>query len=115
MVPICIVLQKGLIMSKIQIVIPTMKVGGYLDGCINSIKSFKHDLTLTVVDNSNGNNIGVAAAWNVGCHEAVDNGSDYILILNDDILLSPWTIDFLVKAFEDDRYEEQPLKLGAVA
>jgi len=43
-----------------------------------------------IVDNWSVNN-GVAAAWNIGCKKAVENGYDYIMVINDDILVSKST------------------------
>jgi hypothetical protein len=43
----------------------------------------------------------LSGAWNQGIHQAVDAHCDYILVSNDDVLFSPWTIDGLVEEFEN--------------
>jgi len=43
----------------------------------------------------------LSAAWNEGIHQAIDARCNYILVSNDDVLFSPWTIDGLVEAFEN--------------
>lgn len=42
----------------------------------------------------------LSQAWNEGIQRAIDQNCDYILVSNDDVIYSPWTIDRLVEAFE---------------
>src|SRR3990167_8241235 len=39
--------------------------------------------------------LSVAAAWNVGCRAAIADGCEFLLILANDVLLEPDTIDKL--------------------
>ncbi|MGB9739232.1 glycosyltransferase [Chloroflexus sp.] len=43
-------------------------------------------------------NLGVAAGYNVGIHYALDNGAEYIFILNNDTTVDPLIITHLVQA-----------------
>lgn len=45
-------------------------------------------------------NSGLSACWNLGIQKAFEEGCDYILIMNNDVALSPSTIDNLVKRME---------------
>lgn len=47
------------------------------------------------------NNRGVAGAWNDGIDQAFNNNCNYVLVINDDVILSPWTIDNQIKILED--------------
>lgn len=42
----------------------------------------------------------LAAAWNHGFDRAVEDGCEYVFILNDDVLFAPDTVDNLIKEFE---------------
>ena len=44
---------------------------------------------------------GLAAAWNLGIKRAIADNCDFILVLNNDLILSVNTIDNLVKRFEN--------------
>lgn len=57
---------------------------------------------LTLTKNPKGNQL--AAAWNLGLKQGIQNKSDYILIINNDILFHPKAIDNLV-LFAQDRPE----------
>ena len=52
-----------------------------------------------IVDNWSANR-GVAAGWNEGCRQALAAGCTHILVINDDVVLSPWTVDALVDLLE---------------
>lgn len=54
-----------------------------------SIKSF------SVIDNPKGNQ--VPASWNLGIKTGLDEGADYVAVLNNDLVLHPKCIDNLVK------------------
>lgn len=43
---------------------------------------------------------GLSGCWNMGIKECVENDCDYILVINNDIALSPSTIDNLVERME---------------
>lgn len=46
--------------------------------------------------------VPLAEAWNNGLMEAINDGCEYIAILNDDILLSPKTLDNMTACFDDE-------------
>lgn len=54
-----------------------------------------------IIPNYRDNNC-VAKSWNIGTKEAIYDGCDYILVINDDILLAPFTVDDLVEHMEKD-------------
>lgn len=61
-------------------------------------------------------NRGVAGAWNDGVRQAFDDGCHYALVINDDVILSPWTIDRQVMAIEgedDLLYFTSGMNIGA--
>lgn len=91
----------------------------YLDFATESIKSEKHDIMWIPCENyihPNFEPLGysfsspisdtrivhpegeqcVSKAWNIGIIEAIKAGADYILVINDDIILKTNTIDSLV-------------------
>lgn len=43
---------------------------------------------------------GLSACWNLGIQAAFEEGCDYVLVMNNDVVLSPSTIDNLVKRME---------------
>lgn len=46
--------------------------------------------------------IPLAQSWNNGINSAREDGCQYIIVINDDVILSPWTVDNLVAALESD-------------
>lgn len=42
----------------------------------------------------------LAATWNDGAKRALNNGCDYVIVCNDDILFSPDTIDGMIEQYE---------------
>jgi len=49
-----------------------------------------------------GSNMNVPAGYNIGFRKALDEGADYILMLNNDTTLAPDMVDQLVAAGEED-------------
>lgn len=106
---------------KIGIVIPVINLWvRYTKTCLDSIKT-KYDTRIVLVDNAstdetreeapklvndsfihrrNEENIGASASWNWGIRDCFDKGCDYVLVLNNDILLHPNAINRLVERFE---------------
>jgi GT2 family glycosyltransferase len=56
-----------------------------------------------------GQNLGFAAANNIGIREGADSNSDYVLLLNDDTLVAP---DFLTELVEVAEMHEDVAMLG---
>ncbi len=85
-------------MIKIGIVFPVLNNFKGLAEAIASVQTM-HDWTPYVYPNWRLND-PLAKAWNEASQWAIDEDCTHILICNDDILFSPWTIDALV-AFMD--------------
>lgn len=51
---------------------------------------------VTVIEN--GVNLGVAAGYNVGIHYALDQGAEYVFIINNDTTVDPEMMDHLMQA-----------------
>ena len=48
----------------------------------------------------NPTNVGVAAGWNIGIRYALEQGTDYVLLLNNDVIVDPGFLSELVAAAE---------------
>src|SRR3990172_7562538 len=48
----------------------------------------------------NQTNVGVAAGWNIGIRYALERGTDYVLLLNNDVFVDPGFLSELVAAGE---------------
>lgn len=79
--------------SKIAIVIPTLVNFKGLAECLASIKS-EVFYKLYLIDNWR-NPRSVSQSWNEGVDRAIEDGCEYIAILNDDVILSEKAIDYL--------------------
>lgn len=65
---------------------------------LHSVQS-QYDWQPFIVDNWSDNR-GVAAGWNEGCRQALAARCTHILVINDDVVLTPWTVDALVGLLE---------------
>lgn len=85
-------------MSKVGVVVPCLK---YYKGLAETVESIRtqEQWELFVIPNWRDNNV-LAASWNMGTERAMERDCDYILICNDDILLSETAIDHMVGYFE---------------
>lgn len=108
-------------MPKVQIIITSINLWEkYTKPCIDSIKT-KYDHRILLVDNGSTDETKTEAgklvsntfshhrnekaaccakSWNYGVKDAFERGYDYALVLNNDVLLHPETIDRLVERFE---------------
>ena len=87
-------------MSKIGIVIPVLN---NFEGALNALQSVKtsHDWEPVILPQWRENR-PLSTAWNMGIEIALDRrGCDYVLVINDDILFAPFTIDNLVEEFQN--------------
>jgi hypothetical protein len=83
---------------KIGVVVPVLS---NFEGAVTLIHSIKsHHQIGIYIQPQWRNQVALAAAWNNGFDEAVAGACEYILISNDDIILSPHCIDGLVSEFE---------------
>jgi GT2 family glycosyltransferase len=81
-------------MNKIGIVVPVLNNFKGLCEALESVRT-SHIWTPYIIPNWRINQC-VSWAWNDGTRHAIADGCDYILIINDDILFGPHTIDVLV-------------------
>jgi len=110
---------------KVGVVIPCINLWErYTIPAINSLKSEQNELYVVVVDNGstditqqaaralisptfgyirNNTNLGCPTAWNQGTKKCIEEGCDYVLIINNDVLLHPEAIDRLVGKFEKSK------------
>jgi len=79
---------------KVSIVIPVLNQFQLALEAIESIQT-RHEVMVYPVLNYKMN-LSLSGAWNYGSRKAIESGTDYILIINDDIVFSPWTIDGMV-------------------
>lgn len=106
---------------KIQIVIPAINCWDkYSKACIESVKT-KHEYRILFIDNGSEDNTkeeagklvsdifshhrnedrwSCAKSWNFGVNDAFERGFDYVLVLNNDIILHPDAIDNIITRFE---------------
>lgn len=110
-------------MSQPLVYIIIINYNGYKDTieCIKSLKKIKYkNYKIIVLDNDSkddseeylrksllgctiiqtGKNLGFAGANNIGMKYAVNNGADYILLLNNDTIVDRNFLDYLIKGFE---------------
>uniref|UniRef100_A0A7C3SNL8 Glycosyltransferase n=1 Tax=Dictyoglomus turgidum TaxID=513050 RepID=A0A7C3SNL8_9BACT len=110
-------------MSKVLTVIPTINLWKeYTEPCLKSVIS-NNTLKFLIIDNGsvdetkeelpklllkrddidyviNYENWGCARTWNYGMKIGFEDGFDYVLILNNDVLLHPNCVDRLVERFQ---------------
>jgi len=111
--------------AKVLIVMPVINLWReYTEACISSIRSKKNSLALLIIDNGsadvtkeeaerlaeerswiiyhrNEENWGCSKSWNFGIRKGFEEmGADYVMIINNDILLHENTIDRLVERFQ---------------
>lgn len=108
-------------MPKVQIVIPCINLWNkYTKACLESIKT-KYDYRILLIDNNSTDETETEAgklvsnifahkrntqcwscskSWNFGIQDGFDRGFDYIIVLNNDIILHPEAIDKMIERFE---------------
>lgn len=127
---------------KVWIVVLTWNKIDCLEDCIKSLLKINYpNYKIIVVDNAstkgsleqmqhdfdfikfirNKENLGYAGGNNVGIKFAIENGADYILLLNDDVVVDPNFLEELVNVAENEMkigivgpaiyYFEEPSKL----
>ena len=106
---------------KIQIVIPCINLWKkYTKPCIASVQT-EHEYRILLIDNASSDETkreaerlqsanfayqrneepwSCAKSWNFGVKDAWERGFDYVVVLNNDVLLHPKAIDILVNRFE---------------
>lgn len=71
---------------------------GSTDGTVNVVR--KEFPTVHVIET--GQNLGFTGGNNVGIDYALDNGADYIMLLNNDTIVAPDMIDVMIAAMQQD-------------
>jgi len=101
----------------LSIICPVINNWKYTKSAIESIKTKEkfevliidqesNDETQTELKNLNINNIrnsprvSLSQAWNQGVRRALKNKSEYIFIINNDIVLHPRAIDFVNRSYK---------------
>lgn len=96
--------------SLAKITYPNYKIivvdNGSIDESLKKLKVKSEKLKaegkdLKIIENKE--NLGFAGGNNVGIKQAIKNGADYVLLLNNDTIVDPFFLDKLVKAGEKDR------------
>jgi GT2 family glycosyltransferase len=110
-------------MAKVQIVITAVNLwNSFTKPCIDSIKT-KHEYRILLIDNGSTDETKLEAgklvsttfshkrndeqwscskSWNWGVKDAFERGYDYVMILNNDVLLHPLAIDNLIERMSKD-------------
>jgi GT2 family glycosyltransferase len=84
---------------KIGVVVPVLNQYKLSLEALWSVRTV-HDWEPFIIDNWR-NPRSVAASWNEGLTQSFKKGCDYTLVINDDVVLSPWTIDNQVEYLTD--------------
>lgn len=99
-------------MITVGVVIPTLN---NLEGAYKALASIKGSYKIfwipIILDNWRENR-SVAESWNYGIEIAAMYECNYVLVINDDILFSPWTLSGLVNAFENKTDENIVMVTG---
>lgn len=95
---------------KVGVVIPVLNQFELALDALVSI-STRHTFRPYIIPNWRIAN-SVSASWNLGIENALNDGCEYVLVINDDIVLSPWTIDKQIEALEDEDNEKLILTTG---
>jgi len=87
---------------RVAVVVPVLN---QFELAVKSLESIKFGSGVTwqpfIIDNWSVNN-GVARAWNIGCEKAIKYGFDYIMIINDDIVVAPYTGNHMIDLLKDE-------------
>lgn len=89
-------------LTKVAVVIPVLNQFELAIKSLESIQLPKNFIWQPIIVNNWANNIGVAAAWNIGCKKAISSNFDYIMIINDDIVVAPYTPMHMIDVLKDE-------------
>lgn len=89
-----------LVVLKIGIIIPVIN---QFEKCVKALESVQTNALWTpYIMPQWEKRWPLSRAWNEGIKTAKDDGCTHILVINDDILFSPWTINGLIDIFNVD-------------
>ncbi len=80
---------------KIGVVVPVLNSFQMAVDALASVRT-KYDWEPFIIPNYRENNC-ISKSWNVGINRALEKWCDYVLVINDDILIAPGTVDKLVE------------------
>jgi GT2 family glycosyltransferase len=89
-------------MKKVGVVVPVLNQFEFAMKALESAKVPDSIHCEFFIINNWSENKGVSRAWNIGIKKAIKKKCDYILILNDDIVLAPDTIEYLCNAIDNN-------------
>lgn len=109
-------------MKTVFAIVVTYNGMKWIDHCLGSLKKSSTNVPIIVVDNASTDetvdyikehfqevkliisqkNLGFAKANNVGIRYAIDNGADFVFLLNQDAWVEKDTISNLIQTFEDN-------------
>ena len=87
---------------KIAVVMPVVN---QFENGIKALESIHVDNSFVwtpFIINNWDSNKGVSAAWNQGTKDAIERGYDYILIINDDIVLTHFALNHMIKLMSEN-------------
>ncbi len=96
---------------KVGITVPVIS---NFKGCVEMLQSFKtsHRYGIYIIPQWRIQ-LPLAKAWNLGIQMAFDDGCDYVIVANDDILFSPKTVDNLISEYERWQKEKVVMVTGS--
>ena len=83
-------------MSKVALVCACLNNFEQFTELVASTKTYENELRI-YPQLQNRHQVPLAKAWNNGIREAINDGCEYIIVSNDDVLFAPFTIDEMVK------------------
>lgn len=109
--------------KKVCVLVVTYNGMKWVDRCFGSLEESAYPAEITVIDNGSTDgtaskieedypgvdlirtdrNLGFGGANNIGIKNALENGSDYVFLLNQDAWIEPDTIEKLVKIADENR------------
>lgn len=88
---------------KIGVVIPVLSQYKMAVDLIAHLRSF-HTLETFIVPQYR-HQLPLSGAWNYGIKESFRKDCNFALVMNDDVLLSPWAIDVMVENLGPNQYQ----------
>jgi len=90
-------------MSRVFIIVLHYKNWKDTNECLKSLEKLDYDNCKIIVIDNDKNNPGFAGGMNIGIKKALKQKADYVLLLNNDVIVSPNFLKELVKAGEKDK------------